>query len=80
MHKVFLIEFASIKREIVEIYCATATEEEKVNHAQKRIEWLEDELYEKLRQVGKRDFLISFAIVKRIHKLNELKEMLKQCR
>ena len=80
MHKIFLIEFASIKKEIVEIYCATATEKEKIDHAQKRINWLEDDLYEKLRQVGKKDFLMSFTLVKRIHKLNDLKEMLKQCR
>ena len=80
MHRLFLIEFASIKKEIVDIYCATTNDKERVNHAKKRIERLEDELYEDLRQVGKKNFLMSFAIVKRIHKLNDLKEMLKQCR
>ena len=78
--KLFLLEFASIKREIVDIYCATATDKERVDHAQKRINWLEDELYCQLRQVGKKNFLVSFSIVKKIHKLNDLKEMLKQCR
>ena len=82
--RIFSIEYILLKKQILDIYCDVVDKkntniDQKIRNIQERINSIEKELYEDLHIVGKKNYLISFAIVRKIHKLDELKRMLKQC-
>ena len=83
--RIFSIEYILLKKQILDIYCDVVDKkdadiERRVRTVNEKINNTEKELYEDLKIVGKKRLLEAFTIMRRIHKLQELEAMLKQCK